>query len=207
MAYSRWGRASVEYRGMNMSGVRVTKDLLIEKRAERAFLKACAQWIDGLNVLSIVKPRSLVESRSFIEAPSSDSVKGRVGAFGPMRDHIRPLLICLRGWTNLLKGLEWSLQKASRWTCWPRVVMDRHLGPLQGNFYRTEENNKVMVMLTVGENVTGKRLDIVFSHRWLRGMSGATSRHFWRQLMFGLSRFPRNALRYRWNINLLHRCW
>ncbi len=63
-----------------MSGVKVTKDLLIKKRAERAFLKACAQLIDGLNVLAIIKPKSLVESRSFMEAPLSDSVNGQVGA-------------------------------------------------------------------------------------------------------------------------------
>ncbi len=74
------GRASVENRGMKMSGVRVTKDLLVKKRAERDFLKACAQLIDGLNVLPIIKPRSLVESISFMEAPLSDRVRGRIGA-------------------------------------------------------------------------------------------------------------------------------
>ncbi len=47
-----------------MSGVRVTKELLIKKRADRAFLKACTQLIGSSNVFSIVKPRSLVESRS-----------------------------------------------------------------------------------------------------------------------------------------------
>ncbi len=63
-----------------MSGVRVTKNLLVKKRVERAFLKACAKGIDSLNVLSIVKPRSLVVSRRFTEAPLSGLVNGRVGA-------------------------------------------------------------------------------------------------------------------------------
>ncbi len=79
---------------MNMSGVRLTKDLFIKKRAERAFLRACAQNVDGLNVFSIVKPRSLVESRSCMEAPLSDSVNVRVGA-EPIE--IWPQLFSFRG--------------------------------------------------------------------------------------------------------------
>ncbi len=65
---------------MKISGVRVTKDLLIKNKAARALLKAGAQCRDGFNELSIVVPISLVESSSWIEMPFSDSVRERAGA-------------------------------------------------------------------------------------------------------------------------------
>ncbi len=65
---------------MKISGLRVTKDVLIKNKAVRALLKAGAQCIDGLKELLIVMPRSLVESRSLIEMPLSENVSGRVGA-------------------------------------------------------------------------------------------------------------------------------
>ncbi len=65
---------------MKISGVRVTKDLLIKKKAVRALLKAWAHCKDGLKELSIVMPRSLVESRSLTEIPFSESVRERAGA-------------------------------------------------------------------------------------------------------------------------------
>ncbi len=60
--------------------MRVTNNRLINNMAARALLKARAQYVDSLKGLSIVAPRCLVESRSLIEMPLSESVMGRVGA-------------------------------------------------------------------------------------------------------------------------------
>ncbi len=73
---------------MKISGVRVTKDLLIKNKAARALLKARAQCRDGLNELSIVMPRSLVESRSLIE-----TLKIGPPSTMPSREHLWSVFI------------------------------------------------------------------------------------------------------------------
>ncbi len=65
---------------MKIACVRVTKNCLIKNTAARALLKAWAYGNEGLKVLSIVLPWSLVELISLIEMPLSASVRGRVGA-------------------------------------------------------------------------------------------------------------------------------
>ncbi len=65
---------------MKLFGVRVLNTLLIKKRAEWTFLKAEAQRMDGLKVVLIAMPMSLVVSGRFMEAPLYDCVKGRVAA-------------------------------------------------------------------------------------------------------------------------------
>ncbi len=51
---------------MKIYGGRVKIEHLIKNRSARALSEAGAQCIDGLRELSIVMPRSLVESRSLI---------------------------------------------------------------------------------------------------------------------------------------------
>ncbi len=55
-------------------------DRPIKNRVARALFKARSKCTDGLKELSIEMSSSLVESRSLIEMPLSESFSGRVGA-------------------------------------------------------------------------------------------------------------------------------